>query len=57
MSMGTVCVLLLLFYWVPFVVGAWFTDVYTPRRREGERRNLEQRGRPVGSYSPAVPAH
>jgi hypothetical protein len=45
--------MLLLFYWVPFAVGAWFTDVYRPRHPQRSSRELRRPKRHMGLPRPA----
>lgn len=46
--------LLLLFYWVPFALGAWFVDVWKPRRAERSSPELRGPKRHMGLHRPAT---
>lgn len=50
----TFVILLLMFYWVPFAVGAYFTDVWSPRRAQRSSRELGRRKRHMGLQRPAT---
>ena len=46
-------IVLLLFYWVPFAVGAYFTDHWKPKHARESRRKLHQPKRPARVFRPA----
>lgn len=46
--------LLLLFYWVPFAVGAYITDVWMPRRAERSSHEVRRTKRHMGLHRPAT---
>ena len=46
-------ILLLMFYWVPFAVGAWFVDVWKPRRDQRSTHELRPPERHMGLRRPA----